>query len=189
MYMSVKKYKSKKSESTTYYFYLCKSQRVDGKVKTQQNYICNISPDYFLVCDNALLRNQILLNILSLNRKNKINITNEEFNTTWEKFIPKINKIRKEEMNNYNQQYGKYSNYNNYNYNSYSESSNNNNYNYNSYSGYSSSSNNNNCTYTEEEKKLFKEMFKDMAKRFHPDISGDDGSKMKLLLKIKENIL
>ncbi|AHN22023.1 hypothetical protein [Lysinibacillus varians] len=40
--------------------------------------------------------------------------------------------------------------------------------------------------YTDDEKKVLHEIYRMASKKFHPDVSGDDGSKMKLLTKLKE---
>ena len=40
--------------------------------------------------------------------------------------------------------------------------------------------------YSEGEKKLLHEIYRMASKKFHPDVSGDDGSKMKILTKLKE---
>lgn len=40
--------------------------------------------------------------------------------------------------------------------------------------------------YSEDEKKVLHEIYRMASKKFHPDVSGDDGSKMKLLTKLKE---
>ncbi|MGA3598602.1 hypothetical protein [Lysinibacillus agricola] len=40
--------------------------------------------------------------------------------------------------------------------------------------------------YTDEEKKILHEIYRMASKKFHPDISGDNGSKMKFLTKLKE---
>ncbi|MET4563517.1 hypothetical protein ABIA69_004737 [Lysinibacillus parviboronicapiens] len=40
--------------------------------------------------------------------------------------------------------------------------------------------------YSEDEKKLLHEIYRMASKKFHPDVSGDDGSKMKILTKLKE---
>ena len=56
-------------------------------------------------------------------------------------------------------------------------------YNYNSGSSYSIVSSSN---YSEDEKKILHEIYRMASKKFHPDVSGDDGSKMKFLTKLKE---
>ena len=56
------------------------------------------------------------------------------------------------------------------------------NYSGNSSSYYTASESN----YTEEEKKILHEIYRMASKKFHPDVSGDDGSKMKFLTKLKE---
>lgn len=57
--------------------------------------------------------------------------------------------------------------------------------NYNSYgsSSYYTASQSN---YTDDEKKVLHEIYRMASKKFHPDVSGDDGSKMKFLTKLKE---
>lgn len=40
--------------------------------------------------------------------------------------------------------------------------------------------------YNEDEKKMLREIYRMASKKFHPDVSGDDGSKMKLLTKLKD---
>lgn len=40
--------------------------------------------------------------------------------------------------------------------------------------------------YTEDEKKMLHEIYRMASKKFHPDVSGDDGSKMKFLTKLKD---
>ncbi|WP_418302448.1 hypothetical protein [Lysinibacillus fusiformis] len=40
--------------------------------------------------------------------------------------------------------------------------------------------------YTEDEKKLLHEIYRMASKKFHPDVCSDDGSKMKILTKLKE---
>ena len=40
--------------------------------------------------------------------------------------------------------------------------------------------------YSEDEKKLLHEIYRMASKKYHPDVSGDDGSKMKILTKFKE---
>ena len=60
--------------------------------------------------------------------------------------------------------------------------------NYNNYSSGSGSSYSNNETsnYSDDEKKMLHEMYRMASKKFHPDACGDDGSKMKLLTKLKD---
>ncbi|RYI25180.1 hypothetical protein EVU96_24760 [Bacillus infantis] len=62
---------------------------------------------------------------------------------------------------------------------SYQDSSSSN-YDYSSYFKTSSSN------YTDDEKVMLKKIYKVASKKFHPDVSGDDGSIMKLLTKLKE---
>lgn len=50
----------------------------------------------------------------------------------------------------------------------------------------SSYSINSSSNYNEEEKKILREIYRMASKKFHPDVSGDDGSKMKFLTKLKE---
>ncbi|MGE7673071.1 hypothetical protein ACQKMV_05715 [Lysinibacillus sp. NPDC094403] len=59
---------------------------------------------------------------------------------------------------------------------------------YSNYSGGGSSSYSSNLysTYTDEEKKILHEIYRMVSKKFHPDVSGDDGRKMKFLTKLKE---
>lgn len=59
--------------------------------------------------------------------------------------------------------------------------------NYNNYSsGGSSYYTNSYSNYTEDEKKMLHEIYRLASKKFHPDVCGDDGSKMKFLTKLKE---
>lgn len=53
-------------------------------------------------------------------------------------------------------------------------------------SGSSSYSFKSSSTYTEEEKKWLREIYRMTSKKFHPDVCGDDGSKMKFLTKLKD---
>ncbi|MBD8025552.1 hypothetical protein H9636_02660 [Ureibacillus sp. Re31] len=46
-------------------------------------------------------------------------------------------------------------------------------------------STNSHSSYNEEEKKMLHEIYRMASKKFHPDVSGDDGSKMKFLTKLK----
>lgn len=64
---------------------------------------------------------------------------------------------------------------------------------YNEYSGSGGSSNNygsyssdSQGNYTDEEKAVLKEIYRMASKKFHPDISKDDGSKMKFITKLKD---
>lgn len=57
---------------------------------------------------------------------------------------------------------------------------------YSKYSGTGSYSKNSSSTYTEDEKKWLHEIYRMASKKFHPDVCGDDGSKMKFLTKLKE---
>ncbi|WP_068985157.1 hypothetical protein [Lysinibacillus xylanilyticus] len=50
-------------------------------------------------------------------------------------------------------------------------------------SSYSAASSSN---YNEDEKKMLHEIYRMVSKKFHPDVCGDDGSKMKFLTKLKE---
>lgn len=50
-------------------------------------------------------------------------------------------------------------------------------------SGYSTTSTSN---YNEDEKKMLHEIYRMASKKFHPDACGDDGSKMKILTKLKD---
>lgn len=52
-----------------------------------------------------------------------------------------------------------------------------------SYGSYSMKSSSN---YTEEEKKWLHEIYRMASKKFHPDVCGDNGSKMKFLTRLKE---
>lgn len=52
-----------------------------------------------------------------------------------------------------------------------------------SYSSYSISSRSN---YTDEEKQWLREIYRMASKKFHPDVCGDDGSKMKFLTRLKD---
>lgn len=56
------------------------------------------------------------------------------------------------------------------------------------YNGYSSGSYSNGSqgNYTDEEKAILKEVYRMASKKFHPDITKDDGSKMKFITKLKE---
>lgn len=60
--------------------------------------------------------------------------------------------------------------------------------NYNNYSGNGSGSyyTTSQSNYTDDEKKVLHEIYRMASKKFHPDVSGDDGSKMKFLTKLKE---
>lgn len=40
--------------------------------------------------------------------------------------------------------------------------------------------------YNDNEKKLLHEIYRMASKKFHPDVCGDDGSKMKFLTKLKD---
>ncbi|WP_427107959.1 hypothetical protein [Lysinibacillus xylanilyticus] len=53
----------------------------------------------------------------------------------------------------------------------------------NGWSSYSTASSSN---YNDDEKKMLHEIYRMASKKFHPDVSGDDGSKMKFLTKLKE---
>ncbi|MGE7114799.1 hypothetical protein [Lysinibacillus sp. NPDC047702] len=57
--------------------------------------------------------------------------------------------------------------------------------NYNSYGGssYFATSPSN---HTDDEKKVLHEIYRMASKKFHPDVSGDDGGKMNILTKLKE---
>lgn len=44
----------------------------------------------------------------------------------------------------------------------------------------------NQSNYTEDEKEMLKKIYRTASKKFHPDISNDDGSMMKFLTKLKE---
>jgi len=57
------------------------------------------------------------------------------------------------------------------------------NYSSNDSGSYSTTSQSN---YTDDEKKMLHEIYRMASKKFHPDVSGDDGSKMKFLTKLKE---
>lgn len=50
-------------------------------------------------------------------------------------------------------------------------------------SSYSTSSQSN---YTDDEKAILKEIYRMASKKFHPDLTGDDGSKMKFITKLKD---
>ncbi|RIJ64163.1 hypothetical protein [Rummeliibacillus sp. POC4] len=50
----------------------------------------------------------------------------------------------------------------------------------------SSYSINSSSNYNDDEKKILREIYRMASKKFHPDVSGDDGSKMKFLTKLKE---
>lgn len=78
----------------------------------------------------------------------------------------KFQKTVKEEY--YKRSYDKsyQSNYNNYNF-----------------GGYSTSTGSN---YTDEEKGMLKKFYRDLSKKYHPDVTNDDGSSMKFLTKLKE---
>lgn len=67
-----------------------------------------------------------------------------------------------------------------YQQNKQSNYSNSNDYDYSSYFKTSSSN------YTDDEKGMLKKIYREASKKFHPDVSGDDGSIMKLLTKLKE---
>lgn len=60
---------------------------------------------------------------------------------------------------------------------------------YNQYSSNDSSSyyTNSQSNYTEDEKKVLHEIYRMASKKFHPDVSGDDESKMKFLTKLKDH--
>jgi len=60
--------------------------------------------------------------------------------------------------------------------------------NYSNYSGNGSSSyyTISQSNYTDDEKKVLHEIYRMASKKFHPDVSGDDGSKMKFLTKLKD---
>ncbi|MGA3676002.1 hypothetical protein [Lysinibacillus agricola] len=59
--------------------------------------------------------------------------------------------------------------------------------NYSNYSGDSSSYyTTSQSNYNEDEKKMLHEIYRMASKKFHPDACGDDGSKMKLLTKLKD---
>jgi hypothetical protein len=63
-------------------------------------------------------------------------------------------------------QSNKQSNYSNYDFSSYFKT--------------------NSSNYTDDEKVMLKKIYKVASKKFHPDVSGDDGSTMKFLTKLKE---
>ncbi|KQL54527.1 hypothetical protein AN964_14175 [Heyndrickxia shackletonii] len=67
-------------------------------------------------------------------------------------------------------------------YENFYQSNYNNNSNY-DYSSYFSSSS---STYTDDEKKMLKKIYKVAALKFHPDITNDNGEMMKFLTKLKE---
>lgn len=56
------------------------------------------------------------------------------------------------------------------------------------YSGYSSGSYSSGSqgNYTDDEKAILKEIYRMASKKFHPDVTKDDGSKMKFITKLKE---
>lgn len=205
MYISIRKNKSKKTGTYNCYLYLCLSQRVDGKVKTNQCQFATLSEyeildnvDYIIKLktinsfkfDNCLYKMKLKEdNVPYFEDMTKINfkdIKEELWNDLKNKLESFRKKIIEEENKNgsstFKKERAEFREKNNQCYESYS-SGNNNNYNYNSTSDIVESK------YTDEEKELFKIMFKDMAKKYHPDIAKDNGEKMKLLLKIKENIM
>lgn len=53
-------------------------------------------------------------------------------------------------------------------------------------SGSSSYSSISSSNYNEDEKKILHEIYRMASKKFHPDVSGDNGDKMKFLTKLKE---
>ncbi|MCS1381897.1 hypothetical protein NXZ75_06805 [Lysinibacillus sphaericus] len=65
---------------------------------------------------------------------------------------------------------------------SYKESNKRNHNSYGASSYYTASHSN----YTDDEKKVLHEIYRMASKKFHPDVSGDDGSKMKFLTQLKE---
>lgn len=167
MYISVRKNETKRN-GNVYYFYFCESKREDGKVKNQQKYLFKL-PEGFLNHADTLIdtyclwfswcKPDVTEKIKSLAKVKAREIKEEVLKKIWDSWDEETKERFKNNSKDYN------------------------------YNNGTNVSNSKNCNYNSEEKILFKQMYKDIAKIFHPDIAMDDGKKMQLLNKIKQSIL
>lgn len=184
MYVSIRKYESRKTDGNKYYFYLCESKRINGKIENKQYKFSDVSEKDIFIDSDDLLKTKIIGRLDILITKHNLKISNELKQKLWNELQTKLEELRQEIVkkcpwyqNAYNNRNNKNSYYNSFNDFDFEEAFR------------RLSRNNKNSYYTKEEKTLFKEMYKEMAKIFHPDSSKDDGRKMQLLNKIKNQIL
>jgi hypothetical protein len=165
MYITARKRISRKDSSYSYYFYLCESKRVDGKVKNTQRYLLKL-PEWSIIDDFCIKIYALKLNWLSYKDKYKVLELLEDkfFNIRIiELELKNGTKFTDEQKKQMKDNKGNSKNYN-YNYD------------------FGNFSNSNNCNYN---KKLLTELVKlgywQLSKKYHPDASGGDQEKMKEL--------
>ncbi len=175
MFCSVKK--GKDSFGNTYKFYLCERYRdkETGKVKSSDTYIMTLQEEDF-----RDIKISYIVKHLDKILKEK-NILNEKVeDLIYDKFLDIrediLEKDRLKQEEEYKQKQKEYEKYREA-YNSYS-------------SNFSSgmSSINFDDTTKDIAKEFIKLGFKAMAKKYHPDLTRDNGEKMKLINEVKEKL-
>lgn len=175
MFCSVKK--GKDSFGDTYKFYLCERYRAKetGKVKSSDKYIMTLQQEDFRDIKISYIvkhLDKILKEKDILNEKNK-DLIFDKYLDIREDILKKDRLKQEEEYKQRQKEYEKYREA----YNSYS-------------SKFSSgmSSINFDDTTKDIAKEFIKLGFKAMAKKYHPDLTKDNGEKMKLINEVKEKM-
>lgn len=175
MFCSVKK--GKDSFGDTYKFYLCERYRdkETGKVKSSDKYIMTLQQEDFRDIKISYIvkhLDKILKEKDILNEKNK-GLIFDKYLDIREEILEKDRLKQEEEYKQRQKEYEKYREA----YNSYS-------------SKFSSgmSSINFDDTTKDIAKEFIKLGFKAMAKKYHPDLTKDNGEKMKLINEVKEKM-
>lgn len=175
MFCSVKK--GKDSFGNTYKFYLCERYRdkETGKIKSSDKYIMTLQEEdvrdikisYIVKRLDKILKEKNILN-----EKNK-DLVFDKFLDIREDILEKDRLKQEEEYKQRQREYEKYREA----YNSYS-------------SNFSSgmSSINFDDTTKDIAKEFIKLGFKAMAKKYHPDLTKDNGEKMKLINEVREKM-
>jgi hypothetical protein len=169
MYISIENKKNRKIEKgTSCYVYLCESKRIDGKVKTSKKYIFKFEETDL----SSVMRSQKVIISFTFHVKLKISDT-QIIDSLQKDFLNKLNKIHAELMKD---EYWR----------SFWEMETE------SYKEQNIRNNNFITTQLNEKDELKKELvkagFKQLSKKYHPDVGGTE-EKMKLLNEVYRELV